>query len=228
MFTGIIEERGRVVALEHLTDAARLVIDGPVVTEDAAHGDSIAVNGVCLTVVEVTGTTFSADVMAETLRRGSLGELAVTDEVNLERAVAVGGRLSGHIVQGHVDGTGVLTAREHTEHWDVLTLSVPAELRRYVVHKGSITVDGVSLTVASVGDDHITVSLIPTTLERTVLGAAPLGRVVNLEVDVLAKYVERLLAGSAGEVSRLAYRPPGSEEETGRTVTVEPNREQPR
>ncbi|MEB3048660.1 riboflavin synthase [Mycolicibacter sp. MYC123] len=198
MFTGIVEELGELVSRDELTDAARLVIEGPTVTSDARHGDSIAVNGVCLTVVEVLpGGRFSADVMHETLQRSSLDKLSPGSRVNLERAASVGSRLGGHIVQGHVDGTGAVVARTPAEHWEVVRIALPRELARYVVHKGSITVDGISLTVAGLGcdpDDFFEVSLIPTTLELTTLGRAPVGTRVNLEVDVIAKYVERLLA----------------------------------
>lgn len=201
MFTGIVEELGELVSRDELTDAARLVIEGPVVTSDARHGDSIAVNGVCLTVVEVLpGGRFSADVMHETLQRSSLDKLAPGSRVNLERAASVGSRLGGHIVQGHVDGTGAVVARTPAEHWEVVRIALPRELARYVVHKGSITVDGISLTVAGLGcdpDDFFEVSLIPTTLELTTLGRAPVGTRVNLEVDVIAKYVERLVANPA-------------------------------
>ncbi|MEZ0365662.1 riboflavin synthase [Mycobacterium sp. pUA109] len=194
MFTGIVEELGEVVAREDLTDAARLVIHGPVVTADAAHGDSIAVNGVCLTVVEVLpGGRFSADVMRETLDRSSLQKIDAGAAVNLERAAPVGGRLGGHIVQGHVDGTGHVLARTPAEHWEVVRIALPPALARYVVEKGSITVDGISLTVSGVGADWFEVSLIPTTRELTTLGRAPVETPVNLEVDVIAKYVERLL-----------------------------------
>ncbi len=198
MFTGIVEERGRVAAVQPDGDSARLVVVGPLVTSDARHGDSIAVNGVCLTVVEVVGEggerSFTADVMGETLARSSLGALAPGDAVNLERAAALDSRLGGHLVQGHVDGTAEVLARTPHEHWEVVRLSLPRDLARYVVAKGSITVDGVSLTVSAVGDDWFEVSLIPTTLDLTTLGAAAPGRSVNLEVDVVAKYVERLLA----------------------------------
>ena len=201
MFTGIVEELGTLVGRDELTDAARLVIHGPTVTSDARHGDSIAVNGVCLTVVEVLdGGRFSADVMRETLNRSSLGSLQVGGPVNLERAAALGSRLGGHIVQGHVDGTGRVLARTPAEHWEVVRIALPAEVARYVVEKGSITVDGISLTVAGLGrdeEDFLEVSLIPTTLQLTTLGRAPVGTIVNLEVDVVAKYVERLLANPA-------------------------------
>src|SRR5246127_3668907 len=199
MFTGIVEELGEVTGRDVLDDAARLTIRGPVVTADAGHGDSIAVNGVCLTVVELLGDgQFTADVMAETLNRSNLGELQVGSRVNLERAAAGNSRLGGHIVQGHVDGTGVVVARTPEDNWEVVRISLPAEVARYVVAKGSITVDGISLTVSGLGvddgGDWFEVSLIPTTRALTTLGTAPVGTVVNLEMDVIAKYVERLLA----------------------------------
>ena len=198
MFTGIVEELGEVTGRDLLADAARLTIRGPVVTEDAGHGDSIAVNGVCLTVVDLLPDgQFTADVMAETLNRSSLGQLQVGSRVNLERAAAVNSRLGGHIVQGHVDGTGRVVARAPSEHWEVVRIEVPAAVARYVVEKGSITVDGISLTVSGLGSeprDWFEVSLIPTTRELTTLGGAPVGTQVNLEVDVIAKYVERLMA----------------------------------
>ena len=198
VFTGIVEELGEVVDKEELTDAARFVIRGPVVTSDAGHGDSIAVNGVCLTVVEVLPDgQFSADVMAETLNRSSLQRLEVGSRVNLERAAALNSRLGGHIVQGHVDGTGTVLSRSPSEHWEVVRIALPDNLSRYVVEKGSITVDGISLTVSGLGAETsghwFEVSLIPTTLELTTLGGAAAGTPVNLEVDVIAKYVERLL-----------------------------------
>ncbi|MFN8225953.1 MAG: riboflavin synthase [Mycobacterium sp.] len=194
MFTGIVEELGEVVGKDELVDAARFVIRGPVVTADAGHGDSIAVNGVCLTVVEVLPDgRFSADVMAETLNRSSLAGLSVGSPVNLERAAALNSRLGGHIVQGHVDGTGSVISRTPSEHWEVVRIGLPEPLSRYLVEKGSITVDGISLTVSDLGSDWFEVSLIPTTLAMTTLGSAPVGTTVNLEVDVIAKYVERLL-----------------------------------
>ncbi|WP_156756454.1 riboflavin synthase [Actinokineospora pegani] len=192
MFTGIVEERGAVVAVRDLADAARVTIAGPLVTSDAKRGDSIAVNGVCLTVVELADGAFTADVMHETLKRSSLDGVAEGDQVNLERAAAVGQRFGGHIVQGHVDGTGLIISREPSEHWELVTVGLPRELARYVVEKGSITVDGVSLTVVGVGDDWFSVSLIPETLRATTLGDRAVGDKVNLEVDVIAKYVERL------------------------------------
>ncbi|MFB7361009.1 riboflavin synthase [Streptomyces hydrogenans] len=198
MFTGIVEELGEVVAVEQLPDASRFRLRGPLVTEGARHGDSIAVNGVCLTVVETADGEFTADVMAETLTRSSLGALEPGFRVNLERPMAVGGRLGGHIVQGHVDGTGTILERTPSEHWELVRVGLPAPLARYVVEKGSITVDGVSLTVVGVGDDWFTISLIPTTLALTTLGHKQPGAPVNLEVDVIAKYVERLL-GTDGQ-----------------------------
>lgn len=200
MFTGIIEELGRIEAIEPAGDDLRLTVTGPVVTSDAAPGDSIAVNGVCLTVTEL-GTTagqgwFAADVMPETLTHSSLGVLEAGSPVNLERAVRVDARLGGHIVQGHVDGVGRIAQRTPGDRWEVVRVEIPAELARYVVHKGSITLDGVSLTVSGIGDAWLEVSLIPETLERTTLGTAAVGTPVNVEVDVLAKYVEKLTGGT--------------------------------
>ncbi|MCX5045206.1 riboflavin synthase [Aldersonia sp. NBC_00410] len=205
MFTGIVEELGEVLEKADLGDAARFTLRGEVVTSDAGHGDSIAVNGVCLTVVDVlAGGSFTADVMAETLNRSSLGALEVGSRVNLERAAALNSRLGGHLVQGHVDATGHVVSRSPSEHWEVVRIALPAQIARYVVEKGSITVDGISLTVSALGRgdgaasggeegaDWFEVSLIPTTLELTTLGQAPVGAPVNLEVDVIAKYVERL------------------------------------
>jgi riboflavin synthase len=198
VFTGIVEELGEVIAQEDLGDATRMTISGPLVTSDAGHGDSIAVNGVCLTVVDVLPDgRFSADVMAETLHRSSLRALAPGSPVNLERAAAVNSRLGGHIVQGHVDGTGTVIARSPSQHWEIVRIGLPREISRYVVEKGSITVDGISLTVSALAAEDDTewfeVSLIPTTLALTTLGRAAVGTPVNLEVDVIAKYVERLL-----------------------------------
>ena len=194
MFTGIVEELGEVV---YLTDAggdsAVIAVRGPVVTSDARHGDSISVNGVCLTVIDNVDGVFTADVMGESLRRSSLGVLTAGSQVNLERAATVGSRLGGHLVQGHVDGVGRVVAREPADEWEVLRFSLPPELSRYVVEKGSITVDGVSLTVMAVTADTFDVGLIPTTLKLTVLGAKSVGDPVNLEVDVIAKYVEKML-----------------------------------
>ena len=194
MFTGIVEELGEVVRLTDAGgDAAVLAVRGPVVTSDARHGDSIAVNGVCLTVIDNADGVFTADVMGETLRRSSLAALRSGSPVNLERAATLGTRLGGHLVQGHVDGVGRIVAREPADEWEVLRFSLPPELSRYVVEKGSITVDGVSLTVMAVTADSFDVGLIPTTLKLTVLGAKAVGDPVNLEVDIIAKYVEKML-----------------------------------
>lgn len=193
MFTGIVEELGTVVAVEPLADSARLRIRGPVVTEDAVHGASIAVNGVCLTVVEHGDGEFTADVMQESLDRSSLGVLEPGSRVNLERPVTLSARLGGHLVQGHVDGVGTILDRTPSEHWEVVRIALPEGLGRYVVEKGSITVDGISLTVVEAARDWFSVSLIPTTLELTTLGTKGVGDPVNLEVDVVAKYVERML-----------------------------------
>lgn len=196
MFTGIVEELGEVTAVEQLGDSCRFRLRGKVVTEVAAHGDSIAVNGVCLTVVEYGDDWFTADVMEETLKRSSLGALEAGSRVNLERPTALGARLGGHIVQGHVDGTGTIIDRTPSENWEIVKVSLPAELSRYVVEKGSITVDGVSLTVVEAAADYFTISLIPTTLALTTLGIKQSGDPVNLEVDIIAKYVERLLGAN--------------------------------
>jgi len=196
VFTGIVEELGTVVALESQSDALRLSVRGSLVTEDASLGDSIAVNGVCLTVAGLDGDVFTADVMRETLDRSSLGALSPQSEVNLERAMTMSTRLGGHLVQGHVDGLGEVRDRIPSEHWEVVEISLPPQLAPYLVEKGSVTVDGVSLTVVRVDDARgsFTVSLIPETLARTTLGRRQVGEPVNLEVDVVAKYVERMLA----------------------------------
>jgi riboflavin synthase len=199
MFTGIVEELGEIVAIDDLGDAARLTVRGPHVAEDISNGDSISVNGVCF-----TGATFTADVMRETLTRSSLGGLAPGAPVNLERSVRLADRLGGHLVQGHVDGTGTVVSRAPAEHWDVARITLPPGLARYVVEKGSVAVDGISLTVSAVGSAGggdgsgawFEVSLIPETLKRTTLGARQPGETVNLEVDVIAKYVEKLLGGA--------------------------------
>lgn len=193
MFTGIIEQVGTISAVEPLGDSVRLTIDAPAILDGVALGDSIAVNGVCLTVAEHTATTFTADCMQETLDRSNLGELRVGSPVNLERAALVNARLDGHIVQGHVDATTTLTSRNSSEHWDVLRFALPPTLARYIVEKGSIAINGTSLTVSALGDDYFEVSLIPITLRDTVFGKLAVGGTVNLEVDVLAKYVERNL-----------------------------------
>jgi riboflavin synthase len=215
MFTGIVEELGEVVGLHHGADSARISVRGPVVTADAGRGASIAVNGICLTVVDLDGDVFTADVMRETLDRTSLSGLVTGTRVNLERPVAIAGRLGGHVVQGHVDGVATVLERVPGDRWQVVRIALPTSLARYVVEKGSIAVDGVSLTVASVTDEpgtgssveartsSFTVSLIPETLERTTLGRREVGQAVNLEVDVLAKYVERLLVAPNGRGSEL-------------------------
>ncbi len=197
MFTGLVEELGVVEGIEDQGDAVRLVVRGQHVLADVALGDSIAVNGCCLTVAERELETFTADVMRETLEKTSLGLLEPGSKVNLERAVTATTRLGGHIVQGHVDGTGTVHSRSSSEHWELVKISLPPHLARYLVPKGSVTVDGISLTVVDVEDGTqpvFTVSLIPETLARTTLGSKQDGDLVNLEVDVIAKYVERLLA----------------------------------
>jgi riboflavin synthase len=198
MFTGIVEELGEVVEVRDLGEAARFTVRGKAVVDGARHGDSIAVNGVCLTVVDVTADTFTVDVMKISLDTSALGGLCVGTAVNLERAVRADGRLGGHIVQGHVDGTGTIVSRAPSEHWELVAVAIPAALARYVVVKGSLAIDGVSLTVAALADAPdggavVTVSLIPTTLGLTTLGHKGPGEQVNLEVDVIAKYIERLL-----------------------------------
>jgi riboflavin synthase len=215
MFTGIVEDLGEVEAVEHLGDFARIHVRSTVVTEDARVGDSICVNGVCLTVTGLITSRpappgaaapepspaplgFAADVMGETLRHSSLKSVAPGTKVNLERSVRLEDRLGGHLVQGHTDGSATVINRDPQEHWEVVRIGLPAGLARYVVHKGSITVDGVSLTVSALGDDWFEVSLIPETLKRTTLGLKQPGSEVNLEVDVIAKYVEKLTASAAG------------------------------
>jgi riboflavin synthase len=198
MFTGIVEELGEVVNVEHLAETARLTVRGALVTADIAHGDSIAVNGVCLTVTDTAESTFAADVMAETLNRSALGALESGSPVNLERSLRVGDRLGGHMVQGHVDGVGTVISRVAGDRWDVVRIGVPPGLSRYLVEKGSVAVDGVSLTVSALGSGPgeqawFEVSLIPTTLAVTTLGQIAPGGRVNLEADVIGKYVERML-----------------------------------
>ena len=200
MFTGIVAELGEVAGIEYRGDAARLTIRGS--TDDVSPGESIAVNGVCLTVTGIIDGTFTADVMGETLHRSGLGALTPGAPVNLERSVRLADRLGGHLVQGHVDATGTIISRSPAAHWDQVRISLPAGISRYVVHKGSIAVDGVSLTVSALSPPGTTgtwfeVSLIPETLKRTTLGIRQPGDTVNLEVDVIAKYVERLLSGEA-------------------------------
>ena len=201
MFTGIVEELGTVEAVEEQGDAIRLTLRATTVLEDAGLGDSISVNGCCLTVAERTDETFTADVMQETLDKTSLHGVAIGDRVNLERAVTVDKRLGGHIVQGHVDGVGTVLGRTPSEHWEVVEVQMPVEMGRYLVDKGSITVDGVSLTVVEAGTDRFTVSLIPETLARTTLGFRSPGDRVNLEVDIIAKHVEKLVRAYTQEKS---------------------------
>jgi riboflavin synthase len=204
MFTGIIEDLGEVKAIEPIGDFARIHVRSATITEDARPGDSIAVNGVCLTVTGLLGerpapSGFTADVMGETLASSSLASIAPGVQVNLERSVRMRDRLGGHLVQGHVDGTATVVARSASaggQQWEVVRISLPPELARYVVRKGSVAVDGVSLTVSAIGEDWFEVSLIPETLKRTTLGIKQPGSEVNLEVDVIAKYVEKLLGGT--------------------------------
>ncbi len=197
MFTGIVEELGEVAGIEHRADAARLTIRGS--TQDTSLGESIAVNGVCLTVAEILDGTFTADVMGETLDRSGLGALTPGAQVNLERSVRLADRLGGHLVQGHVDATATIISRTPTAHWDQVRIQLPGKISHYVVEKGSIAVDGISLTVSALSapgeaQSWFEVCLIPETLKRTTLGTAEAGDTVNLEVDVIAKYVERLLS----------------------------------
>jgi len=193
MFTGIVEELGEVVRLDWYGEGAVLAVRGAAVTTDARHGDSISVSGVCLTVTSVDGDVFAADVMKETFDRSALAGVVVGERVNLERAATPSTHLGGHIVQGHVDGVGAVLSRVSGDRWDDVRVALPPELNRYVVEKGSICVDGISLTVVSVDDESFTVSLIPTTLALTTLGHKDVGALVNLEVDVIAKYVEKLV-----------------------------------
>ena len=219
MFTGIVEELGRVVRLETVEDSARLTVEAPAVTQDVSLGDSVSVNGCCLTVAAVHRNTFTADLMAETLTRTTLGSQAPGDPVNLERALRATDRLGGHIVQGHVDATAEVLDRSHGEHWDLLRVGLPREIARYVAVKGSVALDGVSLTVVDVEDAQhdapdasptpgagasLSVGLIPETLRRTTLGRRRPGERVNLEVDVMAKYAERLLGARLGKEDRQA------------------------
>jgi riboflavin synthase len=193
MFTGIIEELGKVIAIEKQPDAVRLTVSGPLVTSDIKRGDSICCSGTCLTAIEIENGTFTADVMNETLRLTSLGTVEVGDPINLERAMTMQTRFGGHHVQGHVDGVGSFISREPSENWDWVRIQVPKELMKYVVLKGSITLDGISLTVNEVGEDFVGLSLIPETLRLTTLGYKTPGDQINVEVDVMAKHIERLL-----------------------------------
>ena len=218
MFTGIVEELGRVVRLETVEDSARLTVEAPTVTQDVSLGNSVSVNGCCLTVAAVHGSTFTADLMAETLTRTTLGSQAPGDPVNLERALRASDRLGGHIVQGHVDATAEVLDHHRGEHWDLLRISLPQEIARYVAVKGSVALDGVSLTVVDVVDApntldaspvpgagaSLSVGLIPETLRRTTLGTRRPGERVNLEVDVLAKYAERLLGARMSQEGQRA------------------------
>ena len=218
MFTGIVEELGRVVRLETVEDSARLTVEAPTVTQDVSLGDSVSVNGCCLTVAAVHGSTFTADLMAETLTRTTLGSQAPGDPVNLERALRASDRLGGHIVQGHIDATAEVLDHHRGEHWDLLRIGLPQEIARYVAVKGSVALDGVSLTVVDVVDApntldaspvpgagaSLSVGLIPETLRRTTLGTRRPGERVNLEVDVLAKYAERLLGARPNQEGQQA------------------------
>ena len=215
MFTGIVEELGRVVRLETVEDSARLTVKAPTVTQDVSLGDSVSVNGCCLTVTAVHGSIFTADLMAETLTRTTLGSQAPGDPVNLERALRASDRLGGHIVQGHVDATAEVLDHHRGEHWDLLRIGLPQEIARYVAVKGSVALDGVSLTVVDVVDASadapvpgagasLSVGLIPETLRRTTLGTRRPGQRVNLEVDVLAKYAERLLGARTNQEGQQA------------------------
>jgi riboflavin synthase len=193
MFTGIVEELGVVKSIEKQTDALRITVEGQLIVSDIKRGDSIAVSGTCLTAVEHDDASFTADVMLETLKRTSLDGIKVGDQVNLERAMTAATRFGGHVVQGHVDGVGEIISREPSDNWEWLRVRIPAELMKYVVLKGSITIDGVSLTVNEMGDDFVGLSLIPETLEKTTLGSKAIGAKVNIEADVMAKHIERLL-----------------------------------
>ena len=218
MFTGIVEELGRIVRLETVEDSARLTVEAPTVTQDVSLGNSVSVNGCCLTVAAVHGSTFTADLMAETLTRTTLGSQAPGDPVNLERALRASDRLGGHIVQGHVDATAEVLDHHRGEHWDLLRIGLPQEIARYVAVKGSVALDGVSLTVVDVVDApstldvapvpgagaSLSVGLIPETLRRTTLGTRRPGERVNLEVDVLAKYAERLLGARMSQEEQRA------------------------
>jgi riboflavin synthase len=193
MFTGIIEELGRVTAIEQQQDAVRITIEGPLIASDLHRGDSIAVSGTCLTAVEFDSNGFTADVMQETLDRTSLSGIKVGSPVNLERAMTAATRYGGHVVQGHVDGVGHIISREPSENWEWVRVRIPADLMKYVVLKGSITIDGISLTVNEVGEDFVGLSLIPETLRLTTLGTKQPGDAVNVEADVMAKHIERLI-----------------------------------
>ena len=193
MFTGIIEELGTVTGVQELTDSIRLKVSGKLIRSDLAQGESVSVSGVCLTAAEVTDDGFVADVMLETLNRTSLRGIAVGDKVNLERAMSGAGRFGGHVVQGHVDGVGEIISRQPSDNWEVVKVRIPGELAKYVVHKGSITFDGVSLTVNDISDDVVSLSLIPEPLRLTTLGQKGVGAKLNVEADILAKHIEKLI-----------------------------------
>jgi riboflavin synthase len=193
MFTGIIEELGTVASVEVLPDSIRLAIKGDLVRQDLSQGESISVNGVCLTAAEITSDGFIADVMLETLNRSSLSGISLGESVNLERAMSGAGRFGGHVVQGHVDGVAEIISREPSANWEVVKVKIPAELSKYVVHKGSITFDGVSLTVNDISDNTVSLSLIPETLRLTTLGTKQVGDKLNVEADILAKHIEKLI-----------------------------------
>jgi riboflavin synthase len=193
MFTGIVEELGTISGVKELGDSIRLQVSGELVRSDLAHGESISVNGTCLTAAELTSDGFVADVMLETLNRTSLSGIAVGDKVNLERAMSGAGRFGGHVVQGHVDGVAEIISREPSANWEVVKVRIPSELAKYVVHKGSITFDGVSLTVNDISGDVVSLSLIPETLRLTTLGQKGVGAKLNVEADILAKHIEKLI-----------------------------------
>jgi riboflavin synthase len=193
MFTGIIEELGTVSGVQELDDSIRLKVSGKLVRSDLAQGESVSVNGVCLTAAEITDDGFVADVMLETLNRTSLRGIAEGDRVNLERAMSGAGRFGGHVVQGHVDGVAEIISREPSANWEVVKVKIPTELAKYVVHKGSITFDGVSLTVNDINNDVVSLSLIPETLRLTTLGIKTKGEKLNVEADILAKHIEKLI-----------------------------------
>jgi riboflavin synthase len=193
MFTGIIEELGKVAAIEKQPDAIRLTIACKEVLSDLKRGDSISCSGTCLTAIEIDDQGFTADVMLETIRRSSLDGVKVGDPINLERAMNAATRFGGHIVQGHVDGVGEFVSREKSDNWDWVKIRLPKDLMKYVVHKGSITLDGISLTVNDIDGDVIALSLIPETLRLTTLGYKKPGDKINVEADVLAKHVEKLM-----------------------------------
>jgi riboflavin synthase len=193
MFTGIIEELGTVASVEVLPDSIRLGIKGDLVRQDLSQGESISVNGVCLTAAEITSDGFIADVMMETLNRSSLSGISKGESVNLERAMSGAGRFGGHVVQGHVDGVAEIISREPSANWEIVKVKIPAELSKYVVHKGSITFDGVSLTVNDISNDTVSLSLIPETLRLTTLGTKQVGDKLNVEADILAKHIEKLI-----------------------------------